>query len=130
MTLADTPGPVRPIDDVSLTDPRTDAFGRPILGRAADGAGRTFAGRFSPRHGDFVLGAEFPQLIARLWAGAVLGVPASLARDLRTVAPGQLAPARGDAPRATARPYLLRNLLLALTALLFLWERWLAYRRR
>ena len=129
VTLADPRGPVRRVDDVSLTDPRTDAYGRPILARAAGDAGQIFAGRFSPRYGDFVLGAEFPQLIARLWAGAALGVPASLARDLRAVAPTQLAPARGDTPRRPARAYPLRNLLLALAALLFLWERWLAYRR-
>ena len=130
VTLADASDPVRRIDDVSRTDPRADAYGRPILARAGGGEAQVFAGRFSPRHGDFVLGAEFPQLIARLWAGAALGVPASLARDLRAVAPAQLAPARGHGRPTTAGSYPLRKLLLALSALLFLCERWLAYRRR
>jgi len=129
-TLADARGTVRRIDHVSLTDPRVDAYGRAILAGGDADTIRNFAGRFSPRYGDFVLGAEFPELVARLWAGAALGMPASLARDLRAVAPAQLAPARGTSLRSTAGSLPLRNLLLALCALLFLWERWLAYRRR
>jgi hypothetical protein len=128
--LADARGTIRRTDDVTLTEPLSDAYGRPLLARPGGGTLETFAGRFSPRYGDFVLSAEFPQMIARLWATAALGVPPSLAGDLRAVAPAQLAPGRGAARRTAGRPYPLRNLLLALTALLLLAERWLAWRRR
>jgi hypothetical protein len=128
--LADARGTIRRTDDVTLTEPLSDAYGRPLLARPGGGMLETFAGRFNPRYGDFVLSAEFPQMIARLWTTAALGVPPSLAGDLRAVAPAQLAPGRGAARRTAGRPYPLRNLLLALTALLLLAERWLAWRRR
>ncbi len=127
--LLDARGGGRRVDEVSLSDPRRDAYGRPLLTRSGSGELRTFAGRFSPAQGDFVLSAEFPQMVGRLWAAAALGLPLSLARDPRAVAPGQLAPRYGGTSRGTVRPYPLRNLLLALCALLFIWERWLAYRR-
>jgi hypothetical protein len=116
--------------DIPAADSPVDPFGRPLLLRSGGDAVHTFPGRFNPHFGDFVLEPGFPRMIAQLWAAAALGVGAAPLPELRSVAPSQLAPARGSADRRNGQLLPLRNFLLALCAALFLAERWLAYRRR
>jgi len=127
--LVDSPAAIHRADDVSLTEPRTDAYGRRLLQSRQGGRIHTFAGRFNPAQGDLVLGTAFPEMIAQLWAASALGVPASLTRDHRAVAPAQLEPSLAASGPVAGRPYPLRHLLLGLCALLLAWERWLAWRR-
>lgn len=122
------PGVPRTSDGATAT-PAADALGRPLLKRRGSDA-YTFSGRFHPRFGDLVLRDAFPELIARFWSAAALGIGATPARDLRSIAPSQLEPARGAPHAASSGLRSLRTLLLAAAACLFLVERWLAHRRR
>jgi hypothetical protein len=122
------PADPRPTDGATAT-PASDAFGRPLLTHRSSAA-YTFAGRFNPRFGDLVLRDAFPELMARVWSAATLGIGATPAHDLSAIAPSQLEPARGTKHAAPSELRSLRNLLLAAAACLFLFERWLAHRRR
>ena len=123
-------GSARPrTSDGATAAPATDAFGRPLLIRHGADA-FTYSGRFNPQFGDLVLRDAFPELIARVWSTVTLGIGATPAHDLRSIAPSQLEPARGTRHAASSGLRSLRDLLLAAAACLFLLERWLAHRRR
>ena len=115
--------------DGATAIPPADAFGRPLLRRDRPRAW-AFAGRFNPRFGDLVLRAAFPELMARIWLEGTLGAGPPPARDLRSISPAELEPARGIRRATPGELRSLRNLLLALAAILLLVERGLAHRRR
>ena len=127
--LADA-GPAEPrSSDGATGTPAADAFGRPLL-TPFGGAGYRFTGRFNPRFGDLVLRDAFPDLIARLWSAATLGLGASRSGELRSISLSQLEPTRRAGQAGSSALRSLRTLLLAAAACLFLLERWLAHRRR
>jgi hypothetical protein len=128
--LADAGAAEPRTSDGASARPATDAFGRPLLTRLAGAGTYRFGGRFNPRFGDFVLRDAFPELIARVWSAATLGIGETPSRELRSIDPSQLEPARGARHAASSAVRSLRNLLLAAAACLFLLERWLAHRRR
>ena len=122
-------GPAPPrTSDGATAEPPADAFGRPLLGRAGPRA-YAFAGRFNPRFGDLVLRPAFPEMIAHIWLAGMSGVGPSPARDLRSISPAQLEPALGTRRATPGDHRSLRDLLLALAAILLIVERWLAHRR-
>ena len=116
--------------DGATAVPFTDALGRPLLAHDARSRSYAFAGRFNPRFGDLVLRDAFPEVITRIWAAAALGIGTPPVHDLRSVSPAQLEPARGAPRQDSGGLRSLRNILLALAAALFIFERWLAHRRR
>jgi hypothetical protein len=123
------PGAPRTSDGATAV-PFTDALGRPLLTHDAGSGSYAFAGRFNPRFGDLVLRDAFPEVIARIWAAAALGIGTPPAHDVRSVSPAQLEPAHGTRREDPGELRSLRDILLALTAALFIFERWLVHRRR
>jgi hypothetical protein len=122
-------GPAQPrASDGATAEPPTDAFGRPLLRRSGSRA-YAFTSRFNPRFGDLVLRPAFPEMIARIWLAGMAGVGPSPAHELRSISPAQLEPAHGTRRAAPGDQRSLRDLLLALAAILLFVERWLAHRR-
>ncbi len=132
--LTESGGPSPPPGDIAIAEaPLTDAFGRPLLGEAVEGAARvlTVRGRLNPRWSDLVRQSAFPELLARLWAAPMIGLDGPPRFDPRSVAPGQIRPTPSG-PRRTgvAGALPLRSLLLLAAGILFLAERWTVHRPR
>lgn len=108
----------------------TLANGTPLLTarRAGPGTLLLFTGRFDPASSDLILRPAFPELIARLWAGAVVRLDRAPRREARAIALAQLLPRRGPAPPRAPAGQSLRDVLLATAAALFLVERLVAHR--